>query len=349
MPRPLRYRHELVEIFREVPPSTRETVLAAIGGGGGAGKSHLARFIQDNLDRVTVVHADDFSRPGMAGWEAQRFREQVLDPLLRGRPVRYQVYDWDEDRLGDLRGVEPGGIVVVEGVAVVGRSFAGLWDVSVWVDCPREVRLRRGIRRDGPAAEEVWVEEWMPEEDRFFETENPRELADFVLNGHEGAAMDAGLAARLIDSLERSAIEIVVDGGWGVDALLGSETRQHDDLDLVITMELAEEGRDVLEDEGFVLTLDERPVRMQFHDLDGHGVEFHTVVVDERGAWQTQPDGSRFLYPASGLSTTGTIGGRQVRCISPELQVSCHSDYTRSEKDEWDLNALHEAFGIDIE
>lgn len=346
MPRALRYRRDLIDILRRARSSGHAAVLVAIGGGGGTGKSHLAGFIQDRLDDVTVIHADDFSRSGTPGWEAQRFREQVLGPLLQGQSTRYQAYDWDADRLAEWHQVNPRGVVVAEGVAVVNRAFADLWDVSVWVDCPRDIRLRRGIRRDGPAAERIWVEQWMPEEDSFFESEKPRELADYVVNGHEGAVIHADLAAHIIDVLERAGVEIVVDGGWGIDALVGRQTRSHDDLDVVVAMEVADRGREVLERNGFVLTLDERPVRMQFHDLDGHVVEFHTVAVDERGGWQAQPDGSQFLYSVEGMSATGTINGRMVRCVTPALQVLCHTGYERSSKDERDLEVLREAFGL---
>jgi lincosamide nucleotidyltransferase A/C/D/E len=34
--------------------------------------------------------------------------------------------------------------------------------------------------------------------------------------------------------LEKLGIEIWVDGGWGVDALLGEQTRPHKDLDIAI-------------------------------------------------------------------------------------------------------------------
>lgn len=33
-------------------------------------------------------------------------------------------------------------------------------------------------------------------------------------------------------------IEIWLDGGWGVDALLGKETRQHNDIDLFVEEKL---------------------------------------------------------------------------------------------------------------
>jgi lincosamide nucleotidyltransferase A/C/D/E len=39
----------------------------------------------------------------------------------------------------------------------------------------------------------------------------------------------------ILDRLAARGIEVSVDGGWGVDALLGEQTRAHDDLDLVIT------------------------------------------------------------------------------------------------------------------
>lgn len=38
----------------------------------------------------------------------------------------------------------------------------------------------------------------------------------------------------VLERLERTGIECWVDGGWGIDALLGAQTRPHRDLDLVL-------------------------------------------------------------------------------------------------------------------
>jgi lincosamide nucleotidyltransferase A/C/D/E len=35
-------------------------------------------------------------------------------------------------------------------------------------------------------------------------------------------------------TFERSGIRIWIDGGWGVDALLGKQSRAHKDLDITI-------------------------------------------------------------------------------------------------------------------
>ena len=39
-------------------------------------------------------------------------------------------------------------------------------------------------------------------------------------------------AAGLLDALAERGIDVRLDGGWGVDALLGRQTREHNDLDL---------------------------------------------------------------------------------------------------------------------
>ena len=42
---------------------------------------------------------------------------------------------------------------------------------------------------------------------------------------------------RVLDALAEAATTVWLDGGWGVDALLGEETREHDDLDMVVSAE----------------------------------------------------------------------------------------------------------------
>ena len=48
-------------------------------------------------------------------------------------------------------------------------------------------------------------------------------------------------------TLENSGIEMWVDGGWGVDALLGEQTRPHKDLDITIQQKDVPKLRALLE------------------------------------------------------------------------------------------------------
>jgi lincosamide nucleotidyltransferase A/C/D/E len=41
-------------------------------------------------------------------------------------------------------------------------------------------------------------------------------------------------AAELIAFLDENGLEVYVDGGWAIDAVLGEQTRPHDDLDIAV-------------------------------------------------------------------------------------------------------------------
>ncbi len=175
------------ERIEALEPGDRETKLIAIDGHGGAGKSYLAAWLSSRLG-AQVIHIDDFGRPGRPydAWDWDRFRAQVLDPLLSDAPARYQRYDWDEDRLTDWVGVAVGGVVIAEGVSVTRTELGDPWDLKVWVEAPYELRLARGVERDGEAMRDVWVDHWMPQEDRYEKAQRPRDRADVVVLGYVG-------------------------------------------------------------------------------------------------------------------------------------------------------------------
>jgi lincosamide nucleotidyltransferase A/C/D/E len=51
--------------------------------------------------------------------------------------------------------------------------------------------------------------------------------------------MDSRNVLTIIARLEADGIDVWLDGGWGVDALLEHQTREHDDLDIVVELEHA--------------------------------------------------------------------------------------------------------------
>lgn len=113
----------------------------------------------------------------------QRLRDQVLLPLKENRPGRYQRYDWAEGALAEWHTVSATGAVIVEGVYTLRLELTDLYDFKVWIECPREIRLARGLARDGEEARAVWEQDWMPKEDRYVETHRPGERADLRVNG----------------------------------------------------------------------------------------------------------------------------------------------------------------------
>src|SRR6202790_2175530 len=52
--------------------------------------------------------------------------------------------------------------------------------------------------------------------------------------GRRGRVMSGDDVVELVRLLEGSGVSVCVDGGWGVDALLGEQTRPHADLDIAV-------------------------------------------------------------------------------------------------------------------
>lgn len=150
-----------------------------VDGFGAAGKTTLAAALVAALPGAVVVHVDDFARPDLTGWERDRFVGQVLRPLLAGRPAHYQRWDFDTDTGAEWHDVPAGVPVVVEGVSSTDDRLGVPWDVTVWVEAGREVRLARALARDGEAMRERWLTDWMPSEERWAEAQRPFDRVDF--------------------------------------------------------------------------------------------------------------------------------------------------------------------------
>ena len=161
--------------------------------------------------------------------------------------------------------------------------------------------------------------------------------------------ISAGDVGRFLDVAENLDITVWVDGGWGVDALLGEQTRPHSDLDIIVQEKDVAALRAALARAGFqdVETDDRTEWNFVLADDEGHRIDFHVVVLDKDGRGIYGPVKRGVFYPASALQGTGSIAGRAVRCLTPEYQVQSHTGYTIDEDDIRDVMALHERFGVD--
>lgn len=157
--------------------------------------------------------------------------------------------------------------------------------------------------------------------------------------------MQAEDAIGVIRSLERNHIDVIVDGGWGVDALLGRQTRDHEDLDIAIDHDNASKIRNVLEVNGYkeIPRDDSHEYNFVMGDEFGHQVDIHTFHFDANGRLTAGLD-----YPFDSLNGNGKIGDYPVRCISPEWMVKFHSGYRLDINDYHDVKAMCEKFGFEL-
>ncbi|GAB2829846.1 nucleotidyltransferase domain-containing protein [Lentzea nigeriaca] len=135
--------------------------------------------------------------------------------------------------------------------------------------------------------------------------------------------------------------DVWIGGGWGVDALVGEQTRPHDDLDLMHREDQEPAVLTALAALGFVETLSWRPVRFVLTDPGGREIDLHPLRFSPDGsAEQSSPTpGEPFRYPAR-CFVTGTILGTTVPCLSAEQQLYFHQGYEPRERDLHDLAQL---------
>lgn len=193
---------EILSRIRSLQTS-RGVVLVGVDGCGGSGKSTLTRaLVGGAAGEAVMVQMDDFYKPSAqrptgddksigGNFDCDRLRRQVLEPLSRGEEGKYQRYDWNKDSLAEWHTVPSRGIVVIEGVYSTREDLRGFYDFRIFVQCPYEVRLRRGIERDGEASRDTWVNLWMPAEEEYMDLQQPWRHASIKIDGALSPSSDA--------------------------------------------------------------------------------------------------------------------------------------------------------------
>ncbi|MDQ1069010.1 nucleotidyltransferase domain-containing protein [Streptomyces canus] len=145
--------------------------------------------------------------------------------------------------------------------------------------------------------------------------------------------MDADDVLHVLNLLRRAGTDVWIGGGWEIGALVGRQTRDHRDLDLMHRQKQEPAVVAALAAAGFVESLDGRHLHPLVFARDGSAVQA-----------SGEPE-RPFGYPAS-CFVTGTVGGTAVPCLSAEQQVYFHQGYEPSERDRHDMAQLRRVFGI---
>ena len=144
---------------------------------------------------------------------------------------------------------------------------------------------------------------------------------------------------------EKAGLEVCIDGGWAVDALLGRQTRPHNDLDIALPASKVPALRRLLSDMGFeeIPQPDSWEHNFVLRHPDGALLDVHS--------YELNPDGSNLsgvAYIAEQLSGRGLVLGTPVRCVPPEWLVKFHTGYELDDDDWHDVRLLCEAFDLPV-
>lgn len=155
--------------------------------------------------------------------------------------------------------------------------------------------------------------------------------------------------------------QIWLTGGWGIDALLGKQTRPHKDLDIIMLLDDVVRLRERLSGDGYDLkelwsenrqAVDARgietPTAFVLRDAAGREIDVHAMQIDTHGnglpAWI---DDAGLIFKPIDLGGEGVIAGLPVHCLSAEMQVVCHTGYALPDAQRRDLDRLRAKFGVE--
>ena len=162
--------------------------------------------------------------------------------------------------------------------------------------------------------------------------------------------MPAERVREIYQLLDREGVRCWIVGGWGIDALVGRETRPHKDLDLLLVRREHVRAWRVLHRSGFSFdyTWEEStevvwggpeeialPTAYVLTDGDGGQVDVHVLGDDLSPMWIT----GRALI-AGALDASGTVDGLPVACMSAPMQRIAHTGYVLPEVQRRDLRLL---------
>jgi uridine kinase len=168
----------VLDLAASRPATLGEGRLVCVDGPAGSGKTTFAGRLAALEPHAPVVHTDDL----LSGWdglpELPSTLGRLLGPLGEGRPGRYRRFDWEAGVPAETVVVAPGPLLVLEGV---GSGSADPVTVLVWVEAPYDLRMRRGLDRDGEAFAPHW-EAWARAEQHHFSRHRTRERADIVVD-----------------------------------------------------------------------------------------------------------------------------------------------------------------------
>lgn len=169
-------------------------------------------------------------------------------------------------------------------------------------------------------------------------------------------ACDSRLVTRLMmPFLEMSATDVLgvlqacagagiqgwIGGGWGVDALIGRQSRRHGDLDLIIADDpwIVGTAHRVICSLGLEYLMERRtatlvPRRMRFAGEDGRSIDLLPVDLEAPPFDHSDANAPPFAM--------GLIAGRPVPCLSERLQRRLHAGYPHRPVDGRDLVRLNQ-------
>ena len=185
---------QLERLFEKIEEllQQKNNIIVTIEGSGASGKTTLGRRLEEKFQCV-VLHMDDFflrpeqrtkerlSEPG-GNVDRERFFEEVVSPLSRSETIEYRRFDCSTFTLLPAVKIEPDRLTIVEGAYSTHPELGKYYDLSVFMNISRELQKKRILKRNTPDKAERFFREWIPMEQKYFDTFHIKEKCDVIIN-----------------------------------------------------------------------------------------------------------------------------------------------------------------------
>lgn len=170
---------------------SKNTIIVAIDGMCASGKSTLGSYLQNEFD-ANLFHMDDFflqkhqrteERLAEVGGNVdyERFKEEVLEPILGGKEVSYRRFDCGVLEIAESQIIAPKRINIIEGSYSHHPYFENPYDLRIFTEITEEKQLANIRVRNGEEKLQTFIERWIPKEEAYFERYKIREKSDMII------------------------------------------------------------------------------------------------------------------------------------------------------------------------
>jgi uridine kinase len=188
----------------------RGRIVVAVDGADGAGKTVFADDLATELRGLghTVFRAsmDDFHQPRAVRYAQGResaqgfyedsfdyasFRRVLLGPFRLAGSTGFctRFFDLERDVLfeSSWQTGPADAILIVDGLFLLRPELKGIWNFSIWLDVPDEVRLERMIERDGShhEAESALGQRYLGAQEQYQRDASPRTAASAIIDNSD--------------------------------------------------------------------------------------------------------------------------------------------------------------------
>lgn len=186
-------------------PVKERPLIVALDGLSGAGKTTIVDKLKEELApiHVVIIHIDDYiverSKRYHTGfeewyeyyslqWDVEQLKEDLFEKLVDNVSVlTLPFYDSNTDSIRKKEvSVTKNSIVVMEGIFLQRQEWRSYFDLTFYLDVPREIRYERVLNRDtyiGSLDErrKKYKRRYWPAEDYYLNGVKPIENADVVI------------------------------------------------------------------------------------------------------------------------------------------------------------------------